>query len=74
MTHPLSCVPGEYQDGTEQTSCKVCDAGSYCPESEMTALTGKGCPAGYFCPQGSKDLSNKCETGYYCPAGASAQT
>ena len=58
MTHPLSCVPGEYQDTTQQTACKTCDAGNYCPESEMAAVTQ--CPAGYYCPAGSKDLSLVC--------------
>ena len=76
------CEPGTYQDGTKESTCKACPAGSHCPDSGMathtsctTSFTNWYCPAGSIqpkkCPIGtyaSADTQSctQCPNGEYC--------
>ena len=71
-------LPGFYQDQAQQTQCKICQAGYYCPGNNSPPIAcspgsfSQGgqtsctpCPAGYGCPSTSLPLLNRCLLGTY---------
>nr|XP_006821767.1 PREDICTED: uncharacterized protein LOC100369099 [Saccoglossus kowalevskii] len=56
---PSPCIPGEYQDEWEQSTCKTCPSGFYC---DATLQNDTFCSHGIQNPQ-------PCPTGHYCVYG-----
>ncbi len=81
------CLAGEYQDQTQQTSCRACEAGYSCAQgaTHMTPCA-KGsftsasmlkdvcepCIAGEFQLSERQTACSPCPAGSYCPTGAAA--
>lgn len=81
VTFGSMCVPGQYCP-TGSGAAVSCDAGSYCRNYLLTAVSGQ-CAAGYYCPGGGKDQypndltaygGTICPVGNYCPIGSTAPT
>ena len=53
---PRRCENGTYQDNKQGTSCKDCDPGYFCDNTDnpVTSLVNQLCPIGYFCPSGTR--------------------
>ncbi len=78
------CPSGKYLatgSGTQQNDCNDCDAGSFCDDYGLTAVSGT-CSAGYFCTTKAKVAKpvvesageyGICPAGSYCEAGVAAQ-
>ena len=45
----IQCPGGEFQNESRQESCKICNAGFYCPEGSESEIP---CPRGSFCIAG----------------------
>jgi len=61
---PTPCPLGYYNPHNNRSSCLPCEAGSYCPEMNMSSLTGFECPAGSYCAEGVK-INELCPAGTY---------
>jgi len=62
----IICDAGTFQDLAQQTSCKQCTAGNYCPYTYSTPLAAEvTCPAGYKCPDPSMAAPAPCHEGEY---------
>ena len=59
----LKCPAGKYQDKENQSTCKTCPPGYYCP-IETSDYYDNDCPVGYYCPSGTTY-----STQYPCPVG-----
>ena len=70
MTKPSICPPGEYQDLSGQSRCKICSAGSFCRGGRSTP---EPCAAGTFSDAlGNMDASQciTCPRGSFCIEGS----
>lgn len=81
-TYP--CPIGTYNPSTgksAQTDCINCDAGKYCLDVGLTAVSGS-CSAGYYCttgavvpnPPNSDPSGSVCPQGTFCVSGSSTAT
>ena len=66
----VQCPPGTFNENegqTDETGCKNCTKGFYCPLYGMSGTTFQ-CLQGYYCPSGSRyNNTAECPQGYYCP-------
>lgn len=62
--HPIPCAATFYQDEPQQSSCKTCLDGYYCPGTSIAGVVGgiSICPEGHICPAPAQQASA-------CPAG-----
>lgn len=62
---PIKCLPGTYQDETQQMKCKLCPSGYYCDRNnDLKDFSSYLCPRGYYCPNGTRFAIE-----YGCPNG-----
>eukprot|EP00964_Phaeocystis_antarctica_P161589 scaffold133454_cov115-Phaeocystis_antarctica.AAC.1 len=70
----MPCAEGTFQDKVQQTGCKPCEQGSYCPEGASAALSCKEGSHSDATNLTSPDQCTPTERGFYAPTGSTQQT
>ena len=64
--NPIPCDAGFYQNEVGQSTCKLCQRGHYCNNTNGPVITFEVCVEGHYCPNGTRyAVEFKCPPGTF---------